>query len=336
MALTSMAHPWPDWLKQPLILEPYLRPMPWGGERLAEWLGLPKPDGFIGEAWLVSDHHLHSSRIVNAPDRTYTLRTIMANWPEVAAGYKASKFPLLVKLIEARENLSIQVHPDDEAARQWAPKEGGKTEAWLVLDATPQAKIYLGLRSGITRDVLQRELPLGTLPLCLNVYTPKVGECYYVPAGTVHALGGGVCVLEVQQTSDATFRLYDWGRLDAQGKPRPLHIEAALSVLREQTPDAGPRTPNRIAPDCEELMNCRYFAIYRLSVSGQKMIRAPCILICLTSTIAFLVHGMRVELPRGYATLLPALLDEANLVCAKPSCVIMITWPRPLDSRESA
>lgn len=330
MPLRSIEKDVPDWLMQPLILEPYLRPMPWGGKRLAQWLGLPEPDHFIGEAWLVSDHPLHTSRVVNVPSDDCTLRTLMASWPEAIAGYKTTRFPLLVKIIEARENLSIQVHPDDESAQQWAPQEGGKTEAWLVLETTPEGKIYLGLRPGITRDVLLREIPLGTLPLCLNTYTPEVGECYYVPAGTIHALGAGVCVLEVQQTSDATFRLYDWGRLDAQGKPRPLHREAGLAVLREYTPEAGPQKPVRLTPDSEQLLSCPYFTLYRLSISPSNPVHGPAIVIPLSSKVKLVSTTANLELSFGWAALIPAVLSGTYLACSEPGQVILITWPNPV------
>jgi mannose-6-phosphate isomerase len=303
--------------------------MPWGGARLARWLGLPESSQPIGEAWLASDHHLHASRITNVPDQTITLRYLMTHWPDVIAGYSAHRFPLLIKIIEARQNLSIQVHPDDHAAKQWAPQEGGKTEAWLVLETAPEGKIYLGLRPGVTRDVLAQHLPSGTIPELLNIYTPVPGECYYVPAGTVHALGAGVCVLEVQQTSDATFRLYDWGRLDAQGKPRPLHIEAALAVLHEHSADAGPQTPVLIDPNCEQLVSCPYFTIYRLNISEQQTLYGPSILVPLTSHAVVTTNSLAVPVPFGHAVLIPAILRDVYVRCSAPGQMIWITWPKP-------
>ncbi|GBD36807.1 putative mannose-6-phosphate isomerase GmuF [bacterium HR36] len=324
--ITNTTSP-PEWLMQPLLLEPYLRPMPWGGNRLPHWLGLSEPGQPIGEAWLVSDHHLHTSRILNAPDTSQTLRTLMARWPKAVAGYLAPRFPLLIKIIDARENLSVQVHPDDASAQHWAPQQGGKTEAWLVLDTTAEGKIYLGLRPGITKEVLTRELALDALPLCLNTYFPRIGECYYVPAGTVHALGAGVSVLEVQQTSDATFRLYDWGRLDPQGKPRPLHIEAALAVLREHTPEAGLQTPVRLNSDCELLVNTPFFTLYRLNVAAQQTVAAPAIIVPLHSSANLTQGETNITIPAKHAALLPALAGEVQLRTAKSDEVILITWP---------
>jgi mannose-6-phosphate isomerase len=317
----------PDWLRQPLLLEPYLRPMPWGGTRLAEWLARPASPEPIGEAWLVSDHPLHFSRIVNIPEARISLRELVQRWPAAVLGYPGRRFPLLVKLIDARDNLSVQVHPDDTAARVWAPQEGGKTEAWLVLDADPQGTIYLGLKPGITREVLQRELPLGTLPLCLKTYPAKVGQCYFVPAGTVHALGAGVCVLEVQQTSDATFRLYDWGRVDASGKPRPLHIEAGLAVLHESTPQAGPTTPIDRGNGLEELVQCPYFTLYRLHLREPYRLQAPVIVVALSHSLNIAANGHAVRLPPGHAALLPACAPQATLTGDTPGPCCLVTWP---------
>ncbi|MCS7016065.1 MAG: class I mannose-6-phosphate isomerase [Gemmatales bacterium] len=327
MATNNPPNNVPEWVRQPLLLEPYLRPMPWGGQRLPKKLGLAAPNELVGEAWLLSDHHSHSSRILNAPDATWTLRRLLRNWPLAVAGYLTSKFPLLVKIIDACENLSVQVHPDDIAAQEWAPHEGGKTEAWYILDAQAEAVIYLGLRPGITRETLIRELTLGTVQLCLNTYRPSPGQCYYIPAGTVHALGAGVCVLEVQQTSDATFRLYDWGRLDAHGKPRQLHIEAGLATLREETPEAGLRQAICLDSAWDKLISCSYFGMYRLSFGGKQPLQPPGVLVPLNNGVVLQGKFQDVTLPSGYAALLPPILDKVDLISDAHSQVIWITWP---------
>lgn len=290
----------------PLPFEPFLRPMPWGGRRLPDLVGVPAPDDApIGEAWLLSDHALHASRVSDGPLAGRTLRELMAERSEELLGYRADRFPLLIKLLDARENLSVQVHPDDAAAARWAPKEGGKTEAWLVLDAIPEATIYLGLKPGIDKATLKRELTLGTVPLCLQRYQPKAGECYFVSAGAIHALGGGLLVLEVQQTSDATFRLYDWGRVDAEGRPRPLHLEAGLACVKEQPPGAGPQKPEPI-PGGVRMVGCEFFQIEQATVDDRGLrMDGPCIAIGLRGT-ALLRHGsMELPLRSGRSVLVP-------------------------------
>jgi mannose-6-phosphate isomerase len=290
----------------PLPFEPFLRSMPWGGERLARWLGRPAPAGTpIGEAWLVSDHPLHVSRVSAGPLAGRTLRELMARHSAELVGRPAGRFPLLVKLLDARENLSVQVHPDDADAARWAPGEGGKTEAWLVLDADPGATIYLGLKPGIDKTAFARELNAGTVPLCLRRYEPRPGECYFVPAGTVHALGSGLVVLEVQQTSDATFRLDDWGRVDAEGKPRALHLEAGLACLKEQPAGAGPQPPRPLHEGGEQLVDCPYFQLNRLAGAGTQEVRGPGILVGLEGAAVLRSPSGAMTLPRGAAVLLP-------------------------------
>jgi mannose-6-phosphate isomerase len=258
--------------------------MPWGGTGLARRFGVPgradEPvcDEPVGEAWLVSDHALHSSTVAAGPLAGTTLRQLMAERAAEMLGRPAGRFPLLVKVLDAREDLSVQVHPDDELARTWAAGEGGKTEAWVIEEADAGAALYLGLKPGFDKAALARELLAGTAPLCLRRYEPRPGECYFVPAGAVHALGAGLVLLEVQQTSDATFRLYDWGRVDAAGRPRPLHLEAGLACVKEAPPGAGPRPPGPERDGWRELVTCPFFSIHSAPLAGPTAFRGPCIL----------------------------------------------------------
>ncbi len=255
----------------PLHFESFLRPMVWGGRRLAAVLGKRLPgDGPYGEAWEVSDHPVHSSRVDRGPLAGRALRDLMRERRDDLLGCHAprpERFPLLVKLLDANDWLSVQVHPDDEAVRRLWPGEGGKTEAWLVLDAGPHSRVYAGLRPGVDKRRLCAALANGTVAECLHGFTPRPGDCLFLRAGTVHAVGGGVLLAEVQQTSDATFRLFDWGRVDGAGRARPLHVEQALACIDW---GQGPVEPVRI-PDFEEppsgklerwpLADCRHFAL---------------------------------------------------------------------------
>ena len=145
--------------------------------------------------------------------------------------------PLLFKLLDCNRNLSVQVHPNDAQAQHLDPPDLGKTEAWVVLHAEPGSVLYAGLKRGFDRKAFQREINRGTTDLCLHKIEPKPGDCVFIPAQTVHALGAGLVVAEIQQASDTTFRIFDWNRTGADGKPRPLHIKAALDVIDY---DAGP------------------------------------------------------------------------------------------------
>src|SRR5207253_8692654 len=214
---------------------PYLRPMVWGGRRLGEVLGKTLPsDEYYGESWEASDHPQHRSVIATGADAGQTLRRLMEQHPEQVLGTVARRyatFPWLVKFLDARDWLSVQVHPDEEAVRTLWPGEAGKTEAWFVLDAKPGSKIFAGLLPEVDEPALRAALTAGTIAECLHAFEPRPGDCLFLPAGTVHAVGGGVLLAEVQQTSDATFRLFDWNRRDSQGKSRKLHVEEALACI---------------------------------------------------------------------------------------------------------
>jgi mannose-6-phosphate isomerase len=209
--------------------------MVWGGRRLGKILGKPlATEEPYGESWEVSDHALHGSVVAVGPQAGHTLRQLMDQERAALLGPAAERyavFPWLIKFLDAQDWLSVQVHPDEKAVRQLWPGEGSKTEAWFVLDAEPESRIYAGLLPGMDEPRLRAALKAGTVAECLHHFKPQPGDCLFLPAGTVHAVGGGVLMAEVQQTSDATFRLFDWNRRDAQGNPRKLHIEEALACI---------------------------------------------------------------------------------------------------------
>lgn len=306
----------------PLRLRPWLRPMPWGGTSLTKLLGLPETDQLIGEAWLVCDHALHASVVIDGPHQGQSLRELAKEYCQELVGRPAERFPLLVKVLDARQNLSIQVHPDDELAARWAPKEGGKTEAWHVLDSAPEGTIYLGLKPGVDLKTFQRELTTGNAALCLQRYQAKAGETYYVPAGTVHALGEGVIVLEVQQTSDATFRLDDWGRVDAGGKARELHWEAGLACIKERSEGAG-RIEPVLEPDGSwRLVESSFFKLRKWQGSHRVRIQGPAVLILWEG--AGRIDGF--DLHRGEAMLAPRSLVGMELQLEADAILFTITW----------
>jgi mannose-6-phosphate isomerase len=252
-------------MNAPLRFQPYLRPMVWGGRRLGEMLGkpLPTPEPY-GESWEISDHPSHRSATGGR-----TLRDLMEHERAALLGPSAPSydvFPWLVKWLDAWDWLSVQVHPDEEAVKRLWPGEASKTEAWFVLDAAPGSKIYAGLLPGVDERELRAALAAGAVAECLHRFEPWPGDCLFLPAGTVHAVGGGVLMAEVQQTSDATFRLFDWNRRDAKGQSRTLHIEESIASIHW---DGGPVRPVRAAgygtvaagPAWQSLVGCRYFAL---------------------------------------------------------------------------
>jgi len=267
----------------PLVFEPYFRPQIWGGRRLGRFLERPLPgDGPFGEAWVLSAHPEHVSRVAEGPLQRTLLTELWTARAEELLGRsdRPGAFPLLLKYLDCQDLLSIQVHPDDEAAGRLCPGESGKTEAWVVIEAEPAARIYAGLRPGATPSELERHLDAGTLPECLHSFAPRTGQSLLLPAGTVHSAGGGLLLAEVQQSSDATFRLFDWNRPGPDGKPRALHRREALRsidwlrgpvVPTEGTSLAGLPPGNR----AERLVACPHFTIDRYQLAAPLSLPYP-------------------------------------------------------------
>jgi mannose-6-phosphate isomerase len=260
----------------PLRFEPIYQYRLWGGRRLANLLTAPLPDGPVGEAWVLSDREDHPSRVANGPLKGRTIGELLAQSPEEMLGQPAHRFrrfPLLLKFLDAREMLSVQVHPSDRNVDLLPAGESGKTEAWVVLEAGTESRIYDGLRPGTTAEDLRRALGDGTAADHLACFTPKPGDGVFIPAGMVHTLGGGVVVFEVQQNSDVTFRLYDWGRVDANtGHPRALQVDQALACIDFAETAAGPvvavmeetSSTDREMVAHERLFRCEHFELWRL------------------------------------------------------------------------
>lgn len=217
----------------PLRFEPIFRRYVWGGRKLGTVLNKRIGDEKCAESWEIVDRPEDQSRVAAGPLAGKTLAEIVREHGEALFGrhYPQPQFPLLLKFLDCEKTLSVQVHPSDEQAAKLDPPDLGKTEAWVVMNAESDSLIYAGLKRGFDRAALERELNRGTCDLCLHRFEPVPGDCVFIKAGTVHALGAGLVILEIQQNSDATLRLFDWNRLGPDGQPRPLHIEQALNVI---------------------------------------------------------------------------------------------------------
>ncbi len=203
----------------PLRFEPIYQYRLWGGRRLSGLLSAPLPgDGPIGEAWVLSDRADQQSMVANGPLKGPTLSQMMKHFPEQLMGKlssRFSRFPLLLKFLDAHHMLSVQVHPSDSPSELIPAGDAAKTEAWVVIEAEKGSRICAGLRSGTTAGSLRESLSDGAIADHLASIVPKAGDAVFIPGGTVHTLGNGVVVFEVQQNSDVTFRLYDWGHIES-------------------------------------------------------------------------------------------------------------------------
>jgi mannose-6-phosphate isomerase len=247
-------------LRQPLRLEPVLREKVWGGERLRALMPTASegPSGTVGEAWCVVDREEVSSVVAEGAFAGRSLRGLMLSEQDALLGSTTpdpdGAFPLLVKLIDTRKNLSVQVHPDEATARRLGSQHAGKDESWLVLEAEPGSEVFLGLAAGVDARAFAEAGSTAEVVDLLQVHPVHAGDLVQVPAGTVHAIGAGLLVAEVQQNSDTTFRIYDWDRVDRSGGRRPTNLEDALQAISfdSHPPEPGPpaweeRGANRVA-----------------------------------------------------------------------------------------
>ncbi|MGL6094917.1 MAG: type I phosphomannose isomerase catalytic subunit [Fimbriiglobus sp.] len=310
----------------PLRFDPIFKSMLWGGRRLPGFLRQPAPGPDpVAEAWVLSDVDGSPSRVANGPLAGTTLRELIAADPHGVLGSAAgttSRFPLLLKFIDARQELSVQVHPNDEQARAKTPGASGKTEAWVILDANPAtSRIYAGFRDGVGESDFRSALETKTTPHTLHSFTPTPGDCVFLPANTVHAIGADILLFEVQQTSDITYRLYDWDRTDAKtGKPRELHVDDGLACSDFASGPCRPVTPVP-GGDRERLVACDYFTLHRVSTDTPVTLGAvgACRAVVLTAGRGTL-GGMPLE--AGDVVLLPAAVGGGGLTPAGPTTVL--------------
>src|SRR3954451_8170157 len=267
-SLNPQPRPNPAMSVLPLLrFEPILREYIWGGRRLGTELGKPIGSGdHYAESWEIVDHGNDQSIVADGPLVGRTLHEIVTQDGDALFGRsrRRPQFPLLFKYLDCQRVLSVQVHPNDQQAAKLDPPDLGKTEAWVVLAADPGSKIYAGLKSGVDRKMLEAAVANGRCEECLHEFKARPGDCVFIEAGTVHALGAGLLVAEIQQASDTTSRLFDWNRVDQDGKPRQLHIEQALDVTDYARGPVNPVTP--VATDdreIERLVQCDKFILDR-------------------------------------------------------------------------
>ncbi len=246
----------------PIKFLPVYQPKIWGGRALKEKYGRIIPSGFIGESWEISAHPKGLGVVANGPLAGLSIPELIKKYGVKFLGNRLGedylkKFPLLVKLLDVRDKISVQVHPDDAYAFL-NEGESGKYEIWYILAAEPGAKIIYGLKPGTTPDILKTALAEGNIEAYLNRIPVKAGEVYIIPPGLVHTLQDGILVFEIEQNSETVYRLYDFNRTDLNGKRRDLHISKALEVIRFD--DSLPQHPVKPAPN-SRLINSEFFNV---------------------------------------------------------------------------
>ena len=306
------------------LFHPILKEVLWGGAAICPFKSLPPDPRKIGESWEVSDVDGRPSVVADGPEEGVTLGELVRRHGADLVGGRVlerfgSRFPLLVKFIDARDDLSVQVHPDDNLAHA---RHGalGKTEMWYVVQAAPGAALYSGFSRPIDADEFRRRVEERTIMEVLKRYEVRPGDVFFLPPGRVHAIGAGCFVAEIQQTSDVTYRIYDYDRRDANGCPRELHVAQALDAI-DYTYLPDHRTHYTPRPDSVvELAHCPYFTTHLLDLTTQPMTRdfarldSFVIYLCMAGGVSLRddVGNVR-TIRRGQTILLPATTRHITL-----------------------
>lgn len=317
----------------PLQFSPILKRYVWGGRKLGSLLNKPLGDGDdYAESWEIVDREVERSVVANGPFQGKTLCEVIAASLRDFYGADAPKgaFPLLFKFLDAQRNLSVQVHPNDEQGKLLPKPDLGKTEAWIVMQADPGAKLYAGLKRGFDRHAFERELNRGTVELCLHAFEPKVGDCIFIPAGAVHALGAGLVIAEIQQNSDTTFRVYDWNRVGADGKGRPLHIAESMATIDFNRGPISAVTPTPTTRAfAERLVACDKFVLERLQMTKPERLATDDkmhLIVVLQGEVAFSGENST-SIKKGEVCLLPARPGHYDAVPGAETVLLDIWLP---------
>ena len=302
-----------------LQFKPLIKRARWGGRRLGSLLNKPIGDeSDYAESWEIADHGADQSIVTSGEFGGWTLSKLLAAHGERVLGYPlADQFPLLIKFLDANDRLSLQVHPNDELARASDPTENGKTEAWVILAAEPGSLLYSGLKTAIDRAAFEKAINSESLADVLHTIDVSVGDCVFIPAGTVHAIGEGIVLGEIQQQSDITYRIHDWGRLGTDGKPREIHVEQSLLCTDFERGPVDPVDPTTISESANQrhelLVESEYFVIER------RICSEPCdietdgrfrIVMMLSGSAELAGRDEAIPLRIGSTVLIPAELDR--------------------------
>ena len=291
----------------------------WGGNALARY-GKDIPTGKrIGESWEISDRPDAQSIVANGPDTGQTLRQLIQQHGAQLLGTncRSDRFPLLIKLLDARDRLSLQVHPPAAIATQLSGEP--KTEMWYILNATPDAKLIAGLRHGVTRRQFEKAIQQGGAAFqeCFYQFPVHAGDALFVPSGRLHAIGAGLVIAEIQQNSDTTYRVYDWDRMDATGQPRALHIRQSLASIDFNDFEPAPtKLPIR----------CEHFTVEQLEIASKATGRCDGknfqILGGITGDVTITTGNFTEQLRPGEFILLPAALGDYHLTASASAKIL--------------
>jgi mannose-6-phosphate isomerase len=305
----------------PLKFKPILKDKIWGGEKLSKQLKKPSSSKNLGESWEISTVPGDISIVANGPLKGKTLQEIIEETASSLLGVKNYKryghnFPLLIKFIDAKKDLSIQLHPDDTLAKQ-RHDSFGKTEMWYVMQADDDANLIVGFNREMDKETYLKHLEEKTLTEVLNFDNVKEGDTYFIEAGRVHAIGGGVMLAEIQQTSDITYRVYDWDRKDEKGNERELHNDIALDAFKFDLKDNYRVSYNKGRNESNKMISCPFFTTNYLDLdtdfSGKNNHDSFVIYICIDGEVEVVMENSKELISKGETMLIPACIKDYSL-----------------------
>ncbi len=306
-------------LDQPLTFRPLYMERVWGGRRLAEKFGRTIPDGApIGESWELVDREDTQSVVENGPLAGKTLHELWTKMREPVFGRVADspRFPLLAKILDARETLSVQVHPPASMATELNGEP--KTEMWFLLDSEPDAELFAGFRRGTTRAKFEQALAEGHAADLLHRLPVQAGDAIFIPSGRCHAIGAGCFIVEMQQNSDTTYRVFDWNRVGLDGKPRPLHVRESLLSI-----DFTDHEPSLAQREGESVVKCEYFKVEHWDLERARTDTSEGCAIFTVLSGALTCGGLTFK--AGDFFLLPAATTNRTLTPTQPSTSVLRT-----------
>ncbi len=310
--MTSVMHP--------LKFKPIFKTVVWGGEKIAPYKEMETAQKHIGESWELSGVHGNESIVAEGPLAGRTIADLVKEYKGELIGRHVyentgDEFPLLIKFIDALTDLSIQVHPNDELAAMRHNGSKGKTEMWYVVDAEPGAHLLAGLKEHITPEEYVARVADGTITDVLARHEVHPGDVFFLPAGRIHAICGGCFIAEIQQTSDITYRIYDYGRLGLDGKPREVHTELAKDAIDYTVYDNYRTDYTPVRNEEVEVVSCQYFttSIYDLTLPYAKDLSeldSFLVVMCLSGRGTLEVDGEEMAVHQGETVLVPASADD--------------------------
>lgn len=318
-------------LKEILKFEPRYKSVIWGGEKIAKLKGIEQPCPNLGESWEISAVPGMETVVSEGALKGEKLSDLCEKYGAELLGEKVvkengTKFPLLIKIIDAQDNLSVQVHPNDEQAKAMHDSKG-KTEMWYILSHEPGANIYSGLSQSLDKDKYASMVADNTIMDAVAAHKSAPGQYYFIPAGTLHAIGAGNLLVEVQQSSDITYRVYDYDRRDANGNPRELHTEQAAKVIDYTFPNNTTPCGQTFPESKDDVIKCQYFSIDNVVLGAEKQPlrhtkESFTIVICVEGEAEISWNGGASVIKTGETVLVPAVIEGLE---AKGPATLLVT-----------